>query len=179
MAHELDVEVIAKDFLVPEDGLFRLVNLSLADIARYFSCKAGRGGDDAFVMSAQGFVVSTRSMVVAIDPCFADYLDEVVIAYLVFGEENEVPSAFVYAVVLFEVEASACTIHLTSEDGLELLFFWFSIIDLVAIVEKLLDAKHVAVVSDGHAFHAVLDGFVHQLWHCCLSVKDAVLGVYV
>ena len=35
------------------------------------------------------------------------------------------------------------------------------------------------MVRYGHALHAVLDGLVHELWHGSLSVKYAILSMYV
>ena len=70
--------------------------------------------------------------------------------------------AILFDFVLFTV---ACYIHLASEDrfeGLQSLLFP-SFVDVVAVVEELFDAKHVAMISDSHATHAVGNSFVNEL----------------
>ena len=52
-------------------------------------------------------------------------------------------------------------------------------LDLDDIVEELLDAHHVAVVGDGHAFHAVGQGLIDQGGDGRLAVEEGVLGMYV
>ena len=55
-------------------------------------------------------------------------------------------------------------IHLTSKDrlkGFQAILFP-SIVDTFAIVKEFLDAKHVTVVGDSHAFHAISNGFVNE-----------------
>ena len=50
---------------------------------------------------------------------------------------------------------------------------------LPTVVEELLYAEHVAVVGHGHAPHAVGNGLVYQFLDTCLSVKNAVISMYV
>ena len=50
---------------------------------------------------------------------------------------------------------------------------------LVGVVEQLLDTHHVAVVGNGHAAHAVRNGFVHKFGYAGHSVQQRVLGMYV
>ena len=52
-------------------------------------------------------------------------------------------------------------------------------VDLVAIVEELLDAEHVAVIGHSHALHAVLYGLVNEFRDTRLSVEYRILGMYV
>ena len=72
-------------------------------------------------------------------------------------------------------------VHLASQYGLELglaLLLQFGVF-LLAIVEKLLYAHHVAVVGHGHATHAVGYGLVHKPLDAGLAVEYAVISVYV
>ena len=72
-------------------------------------------------------------------------------------------SAKVLLGVLQALVATACHIHLATKDGLERLqsVFFPLFVHSVADVVKFLNAKHVAVVGDGHALHTVADGFVY------------------
>ena len=86
------------------------------------------------------------------------------------------------AAVLFAVAfASVSHIHLASEYRLEG-FFAFVLqlaVNLVAIVEQFLHSEHIAVVSYGHAAHAVGYRFVHKFLYGRLSVENGVICMYV
>ena len=77
------------------------------------------------------------------------------------------------------MEVSTGTIHLTAENGLELLIVSLPFVDLVAVIEKFFDAEHITMIGNSHATHSIVDGFIHQFRNGSLSVKDAVLGMYV
>jgi hypothetical protein len=77
------------------------------------------------------------------------------------------------------VQVSAGTINLTAKDGLELFLLRLTLVNIVAVVEELLDAKHVAMVGHSHAAHSVTDGLIDQFRNGSLSIKDTVLCVYV
>ena len=51
--------------------------------------------------------------------------------------------------------------------------------DLLDVIEKLLDAEHVAVVCHGDAGLAVGHGFVHESGDAGLTVQNRILGMYV
>ena len=72
-------------------------------------------------------------------------------------------------------------IHLTAEDGLEGFeaLFLALFVHAVADVVKFLNAKHIAVIGDGHAFHAVADSFIYKLLDTRLSVENRVVGMYM
>jgi hypothetical protein len=72
-------------------------------------------------------------------------------------------------------------VHFAAEDGFErfLPVSFALLVDAVAVVEEIFDAEHVAVVGDGHAFHAVVDSFVDKPLYTRLSVEDRVISVYV
>ena len=127
----------------------------------------------------QRFMVCTWSMVVAVHPCFADDFDEVMVSLLVFCQQNEMPAAFVYSIVFLQVKIALGAINFAAENGLKLFFFRLPFVDFIAVVEEFFDAEHVAVVGYSHAFHSIFDCFVNEFWNGGLSVKNAVLGVYV
>ena len=70
-------------------------------------------------------------------------------------------------------------IDLATEDGNELLTFGAFTVQFVHVVMKLLDAEHVAMVSNCHATHSIGYGFINQRLDGCLAIKNRVLGVYV
>jgi hypothetical protein len=44
---------------------------------------------------------------------------------------------------------------------------------------KFLDAKHIAMIGNGHALHAVADGLVNQPLNTRLTVQDGVICMYM
>ena len=90
-------------------------------------------------------------------------------------------AALVLLAVLLLLGTIARHVHLAAENGLERFqtLLLALLVDALTVVEKLLDAKHVAVVGDGHALHAVADGLVHQLRDFRLSVEYRIVGMYV
>ena len=72
-------------------------------------------------------------------------------------------------------------IHLATKDGLKRFqaIFFAILIDANAIVMKFLDAKHIAMIRDGHALHAVGNSLVHQVLDLRLSVKNRIVCMNV
>jgi hypothetical protein len=64
-------------------------------------------------------------------------------------------------------------IHLTTKDGFEWFqsFLFPAIVDSFAIIKEFLDAKHIAVVGNGHTFHAISDSFIYEFFDTRLPVK--------
>ena len=60
--------------------------------------------------------------------------------------------------------AMASHIHLATEDWFEWLktFLGSLAVDTIAVVEELLDAKHIAVVGDSHTLHSVANSLVNE-----------------
>ena len=84
--------------------------------------------------------------------------------------------------LLFHVfHAAARHIHLASEDRLEWLLTLFLqvLVDFVTLVEKVFHAKHIAVVSNGHAAHSVADGFLYQGLDRALTIKQRIICMRV
>ena len=113
----------------------------------------------------QIFPVRTRTTVETIHPRAAHKFDKISIAVKILGEHYQVIASPVSSILILILFASSCHIHLTSEDGFErfLTLFLSSFVDRTDIVGEFLNAKHIAMVCNGHAFHAVSNGLVHQL----------------
>ena len=77
--------------------------------------------------------------------------------------------------------AVAGHIHLATDDGFERFepVFLALLVDTAAVIDELLDTEHGTMVGDGHAFHAVVDGFVYEIRYLGLPVENRVLGVNV
>ena len=72
-------------------------------------------------------------------------------------------------------------IHLTAKDGNEGIqsFLLTSFVDAAHIVVKLLDAKHIAVVGNGHASHSVGNSLIYQAFDTRLSIEYRVISMYM
>ena len=64
-------------------------------------------------------------------------------------------------------------IHLAAENGLERFeaFFLTAFIHAITNVVKFFNTKHIAVIGNGHASHAILNSFVYKLLNTRLSIK--------
>ena len=175
VALQFEVVVVAKQVLEPQYSLFGLVDSTGKNLFRHLAADTCRTADEAFVEALDVGMVGARTRIESVDPCTAHYLDEVVVALLVFGKQDEVPSAAV-DFLLATLFATTCTIDLAAEYGLEVevgvLAFQF-----LHVVEELFDAEHVAVVGDGKSALAVVDSLVDQLLYTGLAVEYGILGV--
>ena len=72
-------------------------------------------------------------------------------------------------------------IHFTTKDrnkGVQT-FFLATFVHTDTIVVKLLDTKHIAMIGDSHASHAITDSLVDQILYLRLSVKNRIISMYV
>ena len=99
------------------------------------------------------------------------------IARRILRKQNQVPTATVYLALLLLLSTTR-TIHLATKNRFEIKFFVLAL-QLLHIVEKLLDSKHIAMVSHSHALHAVGNCLVNEFRDGCLTIKYRVLGMYV
>ena len=111
-----------------------------------------------------------------IGPGTGHYLDEVVVTFLILGQQYEVVIGCVQLLALTLLFAAWCHIDLTAYDRLKVpvLFLQF-LIYLVAVVLELLYAHHVAMISHGNAPHTIGYGLVYHLLDVSLAVQQRVL----
>ena len=95
VALQLEVIVVPEHALEPLHGLLGFLNSSFKDFLRYLAAEAGGAADNAFGVGFEVFVVGTGSHVKAVYPRARHDFDEIMIAFLVFCKENEVPAALV------------------------------------------------------------------------------------
>ena len=173
VALQLQVIIVTKHVLEPLDGLSRLVHLTIHDQLGNFTAQARRAADDAFMVFLQLAVVGSGMGIKALGPAVGDNFNEVLVALQILGQQNQVATDIALVDVLMAVLVG--DIDLTAEDGLELLIIAAFLVQLGHIVVKFLDAEHVAVVSNGHAAHAVGYSLIDQCLDRSLSVKNRVL----
>ena len=125
----------------------------------------------------QILAVGTRTHVEPVHPRTAHQFDEVLVALIVLRQHNEMVTALMALIVLERLGAIARHIHLATEDGLERFqsFLFATFVHTVHIVMELLDAKHVAVIGNGHTLHAVGYSFVYQPFDARLSVENRIV----
>ncbi len=181
VALQLQIIIVAEDTFIPLDSLTGSGNIVADNLGRHLSGYTGRAYDEVFVITLQVFAVRSRTHVEAIDPRTRDEFDQILVAIVILGQHDEVPSALVALVGLTKFLLAVGHIHLTAENGFERLqpFLLAAAVYLIAIVEQLLHAEHVAVVGDGHAAHAVANSLVNQFLDTRLSVEDTIIGMYV
>ena len=98
------------------------------------------------------------------------------VTLLVLGQQNEVVVGAVQFLAVALLLSAGCNIYLTTYYRLKVLTLLLKlVIDLVAVVLKLLNAHHVAVISNGNALHTVCYGLVNQLLDVGLTVQQRVL----
>ena len=170
VALQFKIIVVTKHTLEPLDGLARLVHLSSHDELRYLATQAGRAANQPLVVLLQLAVVGTGVVIHALGPGVGHNLDEVFVPLQVLGQQDQVVA--IVALVDAVVTRLVGNINLAAKDGRELLALRALLVQLAHIVVKLLDAKHVAMVGDGHAAHAVGYSLVNQGLDRCLPVKD-------
>ena len=68
MALDLEVVVLAKDVLVPQDGFLSPLDIAIEDAAWHLAGDAGRADDQSLVVFFQLMMVGTRSRIETLDP---------------------------------------------------------------------------------------------------------------
>ena len=159
----------------------RAFDVALEDFRRHLTSYAGGAYDQSLVVFLQLLMIRAGTVIEAVHPGIADKFDQVLIAKFVLGKHNQVIATQVLLGLLQVHVAPSGHIHLTSEDGLERFqsLFLASLVDTIAYIMEFLDAEHIAMVSDGHAFHAVGNSLVNQFLDTRLTVKNRIIGMYV
>ena len=167
--------------MVPLAGLARSGNIAFKDLGRHFAGNTRRAHYQTLVITLQILAVGTGSVIVAVHPRAAHQLNQVLVTAIVFGQHDKVVAGVVAGVLVLVFLAAVGHIHLAPEDRLERLqpFSLALLVHRGAIVRKFLDAIHHAMVRNGHAAHAVADGFVHQVGHFRLSIEYRIVRMYV
>ena len=98
------------------------------------------------------------------------------IACFVFGQQYQMVAAAVFLAPLVET-AGRRHIYFASDDGFEGVTCFFA--NRGSVIEKFLDAEHIAMVGNGHRIHAVGYGFVNQRGYLRRTIEGGVLRMNV
>ena len=161
---QLKVVVVSKHPFVPFYRLPCTFNVVGKNLAWHLTGNTSRAYYQVFVVFLQFCPVGTRTSVESVNPCIGHQFYKVLVSPVVLCKNNEMVTSPVAIVFVFVFFPMSCHIHLTSEDRLERLksFFFSSTVHLIAIVEELFNAKHVAMIGHRHALHSVGHGFVYE-----------------
>ena len=181
VALKLQIVVVAEHTLMPFDGLASTGYVALQYLRRHLASDTCRADDEGLVILLEVGSVGTRLRVETVHPGTRHELDEILVSVVVLRKHDEVIAARIALLLDTVGFGAARNVHLATEYWLErLLALIFQLaVYLVAVVEQLFHAEHIAMVGDSHAAHAVSHGFVDKLFHRRLSVENGVVGVYV
>ena len=174
MTLQLQIVVIAPEPLVPLDGLAGPGDISLQNLRRHFASDTGRADNQVLVVFLEFHPVCTRTVIEAVDPRIADELDEVLITVGILRQHYEVIAAKVFFGLAQTLIAATGHIHLTTENGFERFeaFFLSVLVHAIANVVKFFNTEHVAMIGNGHASHAILNGLIYKPLDTRLSIED-------
>ena len=181
VALKLQIVVVSEHTLMPFDGFASTGNVALQYLRRHLASDTCRADDEVLVILLEVGSIGTRFRVETVHPGTRHELDEILVSVVVLRKHDEVIAARVALLLDTVGFGAARNVHLATEYWLErLLALVFQLaVYLVAVVEQLFHAEHIAMVGDSHAAHAVSHGFVDKLFHRRLSVENGVVGVYV
>lgn len=150
---ELEEEAVAAEaFKIPFDFGAGVGEIAAFDRARYFRRHAAGGTDQAVGVFFERFMIDPRVIVEAVELRDGRKLEQVLIALLIFGEEEEMARSFV--VGGFVGEFLSGKVGFDADDG----FYAFGFCGFV----ELDDAEHGAVVGDGDGGHVHFFDAVHE-----------------
>ncbi len=181
MALQLQVIVIAEDTVIPLASLPRPLDVPVENLAGHLAGDTGRTDDQVLVIFLQVGTVCTGTHIESVHPRVAHQLDQVFVTVVVFRQYYQVIATHVALVLLTIFLATACHIHLASDDGFERLqsLLLAVLVDLGAIVCQLLDAVHHTMVGDGQSPHAILDSLIYKVRNLGLSIEDGILRMHM
>ena len=173
MALQFQIIVVAENAMIPFDGFTRAGYITLQNLMRHLARNTCRTNHQPLVVFLQVFAVGTRTHIIAIYPRVAHQLNQILITLIVLGKHYQVITAHVFFATPQFLGTIARHIHLATEDGLERLqpLFLPTFVDAAHVVMKFLDSEHIAVIGNGHAFHAVGYRFIYQLLNTRLAIQ--------
>lgn len=132
-----------------------------------FARDAGRKADQTFGVAAQQILVHARLVVKTVQKTVADQLDQIVIAELVLGQEDQVMASFTR--LRSFVRVIMADVDLAAEYGLDA--------EVLAGSVKIGRAEHVAVIGDGAGGHTVILGAGAEILDADRAVQKTVFGM--
>ena len=168
---KLQVEAVwAKDLIVPVELPPGGRDVLLLDQARDLSRHAARGADQPFRVLGQKLVVNARVIVKAIQLGSAGQAQQVLIAGLILGQQQQVAGLFIFlGVALFH--RAGGQVGLDADDRLDAC--------RGGGVVKLEHPEHGAVVGQAQGGHAHLLGALDQLLDVAEPIQERIFRVTV
>ena len=171
---DFQVEVFAKELLIPAGHLPGHVRAPLEDRLGDFAAQAGGSHDQALAVLLQGGLINAgaredATAAHAAQVADAGELDQVAVAGGVLGQHHQVVTPFLLGLGI--VDRSVHHIHLVADDRLDA--------GGLAELEQLDGAIHHTVVGEGQGRHAQLHGPLHHLGQLGGPIKEAVVAVVV
>ncbi|MEI9998625.1 MAG: hypothetical protein WDO13_05390 [Verrucomicrobiota bacterium] len=169
---DLEVKVARReDRLEVVDRFLRVFRPAGDDVARDLAGQARAGADETARMLREDFLVDARLVVHALEVRRGDELDQVAVALLVLGQEQEMSRGLPRVAGLAVQAAARREVDLAPDDRLD--------VDLAALLVKFDRAEEIAVVAQGQRGHLQLRRSRGQLRNPARTVEQAVLGVDV
>ena len=165
---QFEVIVFAEDVLEPLDHALGLLDVVVHDGLRHFAAQARRAADQPLVILFDQLLVDTRLVIESLGKRVGDHLAEVVIAFEVLGQQDQVVAGLLVLVLL---EAVFHHVDLAAQNRLDP--------GVRGGIVEVLDAVHVAVVGNGDGVHAEGLGPLDERLDSGGAVKNRILGMYV
>ena len=118
MTLQFEVIVVAKEILIPLDGLLGLVQLVIDQGTGHLTGNASRADNQPLVILFEFTPVGTGTHIVPFGPGTRHQFDEVVVPLLILSQHHQVISALVRFTLTMSHRATG-HVHLTTDDGLE------------------------------------------------------------
>ena len=159
--------VLAKNVDIFLHAATRTVHIAAVYQARHLTGDAGAEADNALAIGAQDVLIYARLIIKAFQLSLADNPHEIVIANIVFGQQNQMVTRF-----LCHIEMRALRqVHLAADNRLDAC--------LRAFLIKFHRAVHYAVVSNRQAVHPQLLRIGDKLRDFRRAVEQAVFCMYM
>ena len=165
--HDFNIEVLlAENILHFAHIRFRVVVAPLQQQLRQVAGQARGEANQPFAVLANQVVVNARAIIIAGQEALADQFHQVLIAGVVFTQEDEVA---VLAVRGGFVQPVAADVDLAADDGLDARILHGGI--------EVDAAVHHAVVGDGTGGHAKRLDALDELWNAARAVQQGIFRV--
>ena len=166
---QLDEEVVApEDVVIPGQLAPGGIDIVLLDQARDLGRHAAGGGDQPLGMPGQEGMVDAGIIVEALQLGGAGDLQQVVVAGLVLGQQQQVGGLLVFLRIAL-AHAARRHVGLQPDDRLDPRG--------LGGVEELDHPEHGAVIGEGDGGHAHLGGALGQLLEVAEAIKQRVFGM--
>ena len=173
--------VFAKNVLQSTGISFRARHVAFQHLLQHVTTQASTRCDDAFAVSLEQLPIHSRLVVVALKKRKARQFDEVLVTDVVLGKQSEVvihlSPTFGFATRIVNATTARWTLRamlvrhvcLGTNNWLNALFF--------ALLVKIDDAIHVAVIGHSKCWHPFCCSFANQFIKPRCAVQHGIFGV--